>query len=494
MATAGMVCAVGLAITVKFPHVTPLGALAVLILLGLASWMFLSERYEWSLAFLMLYLGLADGFLKLKTGSSHATLLRDVLLYSLVAGVIVRAAVRRQRLELPPLGGWLVAWLLVIVVQLANPSNGTMFHSLASIRPLAEWIPLFFLGYFTMRSRLALRTFLLLLLVIATVNGIVSLVQVNLTPEQLSGWGPGYQRALNGEGDVSNRTFNDNEGVVRVRPFALGGDFGFGGQIGMIAVPAALALLGLTRRRWMWAATAVLACGAVVAIATSQARVAVLGSIFAAFAFAALTVTSRAGVRTVLAIGLALVVAYATVSVVFSGSESGTFDRYESINSPGRAVSTAIEYRKGTVARIPKYAVDFPLGAGIGQAGPASSVAGGNNRKLDAESEPTYLLIEVGIPGLIVMIGFFVTLMYTSATRIRRIPDRELRVLLTGLAAPIFAIFLTGYVGINTANVPSSPYIWFVAGVLSFWLLGDGKKTLASLSPPGSQSPLVHVR
>jgi O-antigen ligase len=406
----------------------------------------------------------------------------------MTAGILIRAAVRKQHFDLPPLGGWIVAWLLVIGVQLANPSNGTLFHSLASVRPLAEFVPLFFLGYFTIRSRAALRAFLLLLLVVAAVNGIVGLVQLNLNPEELSSWGPGYERAINGEGDVSGRTFFDNEGVSRVRPFALGGDFGFGGTIGMIAIPAALALLALTRRRGIWAVSALLAGGAIVGIATSEARVAVLGSVIAAFAFAVLTVTSRGGLRTVFAIGLALIVTYATIGLVFSDSESGTFDRYESINSPGRAVSTALDYRKGTMARIPKYAVDFPLGAGIGQAGPASSVAGGNNRKLDAESEPTYLLIEVGIPGLMVMLGFFGTLIYISFTRIRKIPDREARILLTGVAAPIFAIVVTGYVGINTANVPNSPYLWFAAGVLSYWLLGDGR-SLTELSPSRRSNP-----
>ena len=64
----------------------PAGAYAILIasallvpsqplyaLFGVGGWMFLTERYELSLAVLMVYVGLLDGFLKLKTGSSSVT-------------------------------------------------------------------------------------------------------------------------------------------------------------------------------------------------------------------------------------------------------------------------------------------------------------------------------------------------------------------------------------------------------------------------------------
>ena len=485
-----MLVLVGMAITVKVPAATPLAAVTAAGILGVTGWMLFSERYEWSLALLMVYLGLADGYLKLKTGSSHVTLIRDMLLYALVAGALIRVAMRREAIRWPPLSGWVFAWLIVVAVQLFNAGNGTVAHSLASVRPHAEWVPLFFLAYYVMRSRDRIRRFLLLLLAVAAINGVVGLVQVGLTPEQLSGWGPGYQRAINGEGEgeggVSARTFADSEGNTRVRPFALGSDFGFGGIVGLIAVPAALGLLALSRRPGTRAITALLSIGVVLAVATSEARTAVLGAFIAAFAYAGLTVTSRAGLRSVLALGLAVVVALVTASVLSSGSEKGSFDRYESISSPSKAVSTAIDYRKETFGLIPTYATAFPLGHGIGSAGPAASVPGGpNSSGLTAESEPTYLLIELGIPGLIVMLGFNLTLFYVIVTRIRRIKDRELRILLTALAAPLFAIFASWWVGVATAGVPAAPYLWFAAGTLSFWLLGrSGQEALGS-SPWG---------
>src|SRR4051812_46037640 len=58
-----------------------LSTLSLLGFLGVGGWMFLSERYEATLLVLTLYLGLLDGFLKLKTGSQLTTLGRDLLLY-----------------------------------------------------------------------------------------------------------------------------------------------------------------------------------------------------------------------------------------------------------------------------------------------------------------------------------------------------------------------------------------------------------------------------
>ena len=475
LATIGTLIAIALAVTIQLPTATPVAAVAVVGLLGITTWMLLNERYEWSLAILVLYLGLVDGFLKLKTGSSYATLGRDLLLYAIVVGALIRIAVRRERLVLPPLSVWVIAWCVVVIIQIANPSNTTLLHAVGSIRPHLEWVPLFFFGYFAIRSKRRLRGFLMLLVIIASVNGVVGFIQLNLTPEELSNWGPGYEKYIQGEeGGVSARTFVDSEGKARTRPFGLGGDFGFGGAVGVIALPAALALFALYRRPNQRLLLALLSAGTVLAIATSQSRSVVLSAVVVAFAYAGLAVTSRTGLRTVLALGLAAIVAYTTLSLLASDSNSEF--RYGSISSPGKALSTSYNYRSSTLANVPKYATDYPFGAGIGTGGPASGFAGGGAKKLDAESEATFLLIETGIPGLIVMLGFNLTLVYVCVTRIRTIADRELRILMTAVAAPLFSMFVSWWVGVTTATSPGSPYLWFAAGIIAFWILGVARR------------------
>jgi hypothetical protein len=494
--TAALLVVVSLGLAYKFPSPTPMLAVGFVVLLAAVAWLLMSERYEWGLAILLLYLGLADGYLKLSTGSDSVTLLRDVLLYSIVAGALIRAAVRRESIALPPLAGWAIAWVLVVVVQLANPENRTFLHAVKSLRPHLEWVPLFFLGYMVVRSKQRLRAFLLLLLGVAAINGLVGLVQSNLTPTELAAWGPGYEQALGQEGNVAQRTFVDENGEERNRPFGLGGDFGFGGVIGFLAIPAALGLLALSRSRGLRILAGLLAMGAVIGVATSAARTAVIAAFIAVFAYAGLTVTSRAGLRSVMALAFASVVVYAALGILQSNTEESSFERYDSISNPSKALSTAYDYRKGTLAEVPAYAVDIPLGAGIGSKGPAASLGvptGGTD--LNGESEPTFLLIETGLPGFLVMVGFNLMLLYLAVTRIRQIADRETRILLTAVAAPLFAIFATWFVGVSTATSPTSPYMWFAAGVLSYWLLGAGRESdELRHSPPDPALPRALVR
>jgi hypothetical protein len=106
LATAAILAALGLAVTAQLPTPTPVSTVAVVGVLAASVWMLCSERYEWTLVVLMLYLGLADGVLKLVTDSQPVTLVRDLLFFAIVIGAMIRMIVRRQPLVLPPLSGW----------------------------------------------------------------------------------------------------------------------------------------------------------------------------------------------------------------------------------------------------------------------------------------------------------------------------------------------------------------------------------------------------
>jgi hypothetical protein len=482
----------GVVIAVRLPAADPVSAAILAGIIGIAIWMFSTTRYELTLAVVMLYIGLIDGYFKLKTGTQVATLGRDILLYAIVIGALVRWAIRGERVERPPWTGWVIAWVAVVLIQVANPANGTLGHSFAALRPHLEFVPLFFLGYVVLRSERRLRGFLVLMLVVATANGVVGLIQFNMSPDQLASWGPGYERKISGEGDVAARGFATDEGDLRTRPFALGSDMGFGGIVGLLAVPAALALLavgGFATR----VAAALLSIGVILAVVTSQARVALIGAVVAALAYAALSVTSRGAFRAVLALSLAVLVSYASISVLTSSSDEGAFDRYSDI-APSKAANTALDYRRDTLSQIPNYVRDIPLGAGIGSKGPGGATGGRGTGGvgLNAESEPTYLLIELGVPGLLVMLGFTLTLVGVSMRRVRRLADPKLRLLVAALAAPLLALLATWVVGISTATTPSSPYIWFAAGALSYWLFGRQPEVPApAVAQPPELAPVV---
>jgi glycosyltransferase involved in cell wall biosynthesis len=455
---------VTLAVAYRMKSPSAVGILSVIGFVGIGSWMFVSERYRVSLAIVLLYLGLLDGYIKLSTGNTYATVGRDILLYSVVGGALARLSLRRQPLTLPPLSGWLLAWVLVVLVCVANPGSYPLPHALAGVRQHVEFVPLFFFGYLIMRDPRHLRVFLVLLLVCGAANGVVNAIQYNLTPDQLAAWGPGYNKFING----------GSEGESRVRPFGLGGDAGGGGVIAMLAVPAALALVASAWKRPKHAALAmVLAVGVAVAVVTSQGRGVVVTAFVSVFAYAALTVTPRRLVPTLAGLAVVGVIAALVVSSVAKQTGgSGSFSRYDTI-SPTEVLSTTKADRGYALSIVPTYIARFPLGHGLATGGPATGFfrKGPTDPSLSAESEFSFLVLEVGIIGLIVLVGFTLRLLWLGITRVRQIADHELRTLLAAVIAPLFAVLALYVTGPATAGSPLAPYLWFAAGVISYWLI-----------------------
>ena len=158
---------------------------------------------------------------------------------------------------------------------------------------------------------------------------------------------------------------------------------------GLLALPGALALLALPGRPRTKLLIGLLAAGTVMAIATSESRTVILGTIFTLFAFALMSVTSKGGFKTIFALGAAGLIVYLVLGLLGSSTGRGSFDRYESISSPGTAVTTAYNYRRGTLEEVPGYMTEIPFGGGIGSSGPAGSFGGGNGVRRNGESEPT---------------------------------------------------------------------------------------------------------
>jgi glycosyltransferase involved in cell wall biosynthesis len=443
--------------------------------------MFLSERYAVTLGVLALYLGLLDGFLKLKTGSQFATLGRDILLYAIVLGALARFSMRANGIQLPPLSGWILAFTLLVLVGIFNPGSYPILHGLASVRPHLEFVPLFFFGYEVMRTRKRLRMFLVLLLICGAANGIVNFVQFNLTPAQLAAWGPGYNNFINGSGGLAGRTFDAGNGVNKVRPFGLGGDAGGGGLIAVLAIPGAIALIGSAWRRPRYAAIAVaLSVGAVTAVVTSQGRGVVIAAFVMVLAYAVLAVSARRLVPTLAGLLVGGTIAVLVISAIGGGSNNNTFTRYNSI-TPGKLLTTTQEDRGSALSIVPTYIKRFPLGNGLGTGGPATGFARSGQTTvtsggLSAESEFSFLVLEMGVLGLIILVGFTIRLLALALTRLRRVPDHETRTLLAAIVSPLFGVFALYIGGPATAGSPLGPYLWFTAGIMSYWLMTGGRQ------------------
>jgi hypothetical protein len=443
--------------------------IAVLVVLVGSVWFMCTKRTSLALALLMLYLGLLDGYLKLSSGSSAVTLVRDALLYAIVLGVLVRSQVEGRRLVLPPLSGWVIAYVAFVLVQIPNPSGGTLVHSLSGVRPHLEFVPLFFLGYAALRDVRSLRRFVLLLLIVAAANGIAGYIQFNLSPHQFAEWGPGYARLVNGTG-VAARVFGSG-GTVRVRPLGLSSDAGDGGTFGVLALAGAFALASLRLSLGYRLFAVLLGIGAITAIITSQGKAVIVAAVVTVAVYGALTATTRRRASALAGLAIGIIVSYSAVTAIVP-STGGNAYRYQGL-SASKILDTASQERPGQLGAIGSAIADYPLGAGLGTAGPAAGAAGASSltNTLNAESEFSFLVIETGVPGLVTIVGFVVVLLGCGLTRCRREPDPEAQILLAALISPLAGILVDFYVGPGTVSVPAGPFLWFVSGVIAYWLV-----------------------
>jgi hypothetical protein len=157
-------------------------------------------------------------------------------------------------------------------------------------------------------------------------------------------------------------------------------------------------------------------------------------------------------------------------------------NRYATI-APQHLLSTSTSARSGSLAEIPKGIAKYPLGAGLGSVGPASGsgIGGTVTRHFNGETEPNFLLVETGVPGLIAMLLFTLATIRIGLI-LRRVADPDLQRGLMALTAVLISLLVGWIIAPTTADSPSSPFIWLTAGCLAFWYaeLRSGRLRLRS--------------
>ncbi|HWF51438.1 MAG TPA: O-antigen ligase family protein [Solirubrobacteraceae bacterium] len=426
----------------------------------------MSRLFYRGLLLALAYVLMVDGYLRLRTGSSHITLIRDVIPWGFSLIGVGVLSVRRQRPGKIPMLGLVLAFILLAIAEIFNPDTISPVLGVQALRQDLEFVPLFFISYAVMDTDRRLMGLAIVFVGAGVANGIISFVQSNLTPAQLSSWGPGFSSLytasyINGIYH-SAAVYISSSGSGAVRPSALGGDQGFGGVLGMCALPLAVALVVNARRplhRWLAIASIP---AIVVAVITSQTRAAVIGAVVALVVFLMFLAVHRRAVAGPL---LAVVV----VGLLLIGLGGYNLGRYATI-SPSHFASTFGSQRGASINLIPTYAVRFPFGAGLGTAGPASTLgASVNTGKFSGENGFTFLILELGLPGLLCVMALFGAAL-RRGTRVAVAPgSAESRLYLAALTAGLFgcaALWLSGGV---TAAPPLSPFIWVALGTISAW-------------------------
>jgi hypothetical protein len=491
-AAAALAAALAISLLVPHPNLVLLlaivaGALGLYVLVA-------NSRLEVTVTLLALYLCLLDGPVKLLSGGGTATsALRNVLILGVALGALGRLLAKREPIKLPPLTGWMLALLLLVLVEAANPNTGGFLHFLGGFRQQLQRVPFFFFAYVLMRDVERFRKFFLILGVVALANGIVATYQTRLSPTQIAGWGPGYHQrvygtTVEGKKKGGGRVYV-SEGEGRIRPLALGSDSGFGGGVGVVALPGTLALMAMWRGRRRWIAV-VLSLGAMVAVATCLGRLQVVGAVLAVLAFALLSSTlGRRMTRPVVALLAVGALALPLGALFVSAEGAGTFKRYENI-APEKAASTSTGYKANALGLIPHEMTVSPFGVGLGSVGSVSGFGGRSTELLEghgvsSETQFNLMADELGLPGLIWWTAFSLYVILLATLRVRRIEDPELGIALAGVFAPLIALFLMGFSGPIVTSAASGPYVFFAAGIASYWLLGPGRARVMGRSGGG---------
>jgi O-antigen ligase len=374
---------------------------------------------------------------------------------------------------LPPLSGWVLGYVALVLAEAFNPNTAGFLHALGGFRQLLEWVPFFFFGFALMRSKRSFRKAFLILGVAALANGVISTYQTFLSPGQVASWGPGYHNKIYPPSGHAGRSYS-SEGEGRVRPLGLGSDSGFGGGVGLLALPCALALLATWRGRRRWLIV-ILNLGAIVAIVTSLGRLQVVGAAIGVVAFTLLSSVAGRRVRRPLAALLGVVVLAVPLGALFvSTVRSGTFSRYEKLST-----SSSTSYKSSAWKKVPHLISIAPFGVGLGSVGPVASLGGKvteqvEGRQANAETQWNFLVDEVGAPGLLLWVGLALTVISLAIRRLRRIRDVELRVSLAAVVAPLIALIPMGFSGPLSTSAALGPYYWFAAGVAAYWFAGPG--------------------
>jgi hypothetical protein len=214
-----------------------------------------------------------------------------------------------------------------------------------------------------------------------------------------------------------------------------------------------------------------MAIGAVTAIVTSQGRAVIVCSIVVALAYGLLTATSRGRVTSLLGLAVAALVSVFVIQAIVGKAGSPAL-RYQGLTT-STLLQTTDKARGKSLADIPRTMARYPLGAGLATAGPASGAPGATvlTGSVDAENQFSFMTLETGIAGMGLIVAFTVVLFGLGLRRCRHEPDREARVLLAAVIAPIAGMTVLYVPSALTATTPGGPYLWAAGGIVAYWLV-----------------------
>lgn len=423
---------------------------------------------------------------------------RDLLIYSLVIGLFLGLVAKISQGatigKAPPVMLLIVCFLLNILIQIYNPYAYTALASFLNSRMFWEMLPLYFIGYYYLRSvkdwKIIFTTFALLTLV----NGIVATYQSAVGPELIATWGPGYRTQIYDAGRLG--LTSDNQ--LTFRPFGLGPDIGFSGYLGLVTIPMLSALLasrGKSQDKFkifsllgQFANTlfiSVLVAGTFAAVIVSGSRTVVVIATVLTGASLLFFSWKASKVRLLIGVSISIVLALASLELVTIVAPYFA-ERYTTVNTAEKTVETFnSEGRLAQITQIPlSIALRYPFGAGLDNLGPgaafSNTLAGSPIRPQPENTENTtnFALLGLGIPGFLLWLSIHLQFIRLSWKAIQSVPDQEAKTLMGGGFILLFLLLFSWPFG-GIILFPYNMLFWLIPGMILGTADGYRKQRIA---------------
>ncbi len=432
---------------------------------------FLVAPINWTIHLFVIYLGV-EGFAKLMTNYNPIIHVgSDILIISLWIRILLTVLIQRKSLPIryPPLTSLFLIHAIWFVITITNPSALSLLASLAGAKLYLTIVSLYFFGYYLTTDVKKIKSFMIPWIVIAALQIGPSLYQSYIGPSSVTSLSPNYVHAL------------EKYKGYAFRPFGLTSQPGFPGIYIYISFLFLLHFIFYSRSLLISLGMIFLLPGAIVTLFVCQVRSALLKTILGSIAFLLPTIKkiAKSSLKTK-ALTISMVAA-ATMSILIASPilinkvSEGNKDNLRAVNR----TLTLFDYnnvskaRSGAMNRFITYAEMVPFGAGLSRIGAAA----GKFQELlqmdrlfgvDFFSDNLWieLLIDLGIPGLIIINLIIFMILKIGITGFFTIKDPELKALQWTVLCSLCTILIGAYGAEPILYNPEGPFFWFFSGML----------------------------
>lgn len=403
---------------------------------------------EFGIFFLLVMAYLLFGIIRLGFDFPVGTIMDGIEFLLLIGLFVTKRGTRVWSIRKDPVSIVIIVWISYNILEVANPSAGSVLAWLYTIRSVAFVMLMYFIFRFHIRSVFFLRWILYCWLILAFLAALYACKQ------EFIGFSTMESAWLHSDPLISNLLFIDGHW----RKFSFLSDpvaFSYNMVISSIL---ALCLAGATKKIWKKILLILIAVFFLYTMSFSGTRGAYVLIPVALLFYTILRFNRYVFMGAVVAgIGLAV--------FIFMPTSNPAIYRFQSAFRPSQDASFLL--RKANQEKIKPYIITHPLGGGLGATGvwgqrfsPYSFLA-----SFPPDSGYVRVAVELGWAGLFLFCTLMYVMLRQSIRNFFRIQDPELKSYCLATALIIFVLNIGNYPQEALVQFPNSIYFYLVAAI-----------------------------